>query len=209
MAQQHGAHRKKGADNIDRGDTRIDEETLRAVYLPPYIEAIEAGAMSIMVSFSSWNGVPLHAHDYLVTDVLKGELGFEGFVVSDWGGIDLISDDYYEAVVTSINAGVDMNMVPQNYPLFIDTMLAAVENGDIAMARIDDAVRRILRTKIMMGLFETPFSNPDLIPMVGAPEHRAVAQQAVSKSLVLLKNDNAALPIAEDTDVIFVAGVGC
>lgn len=197
---------EKGANHIDRGDTRVDEETLRTRYLPPYIAAIENGAMSIMVSYSSWNGVPIHGHQYLVTDVLKGELGFEGFVVSDWAGIDLISEDYYKAVVTSINAGVDMNMVPQNYPLFIDIMKTAVENGDISMERIDDAVRRILRTKLMMGLFEQPFSNPNLVAQVGSDEHREIARQAVSESLVLLRNDNQALPISDDTNVIFVAG---
>lgn len=199
---------EKGSDNIDRGDTRIDEETLRSVYLPPYIEAVDAGAMSIMVSYSSWNGEPMHGHQYLITDVLKGELGFNGFVVSDWGGIDLIADEYYDAVVMSINAGVDMNMVPQAYPLFIDTMLEAVANEDIPMSRVDDAVRRILRTKIMMGLFETPFSNPDLIETIGSPEHRAVAQQAVSESMVLLKNENETLPITDEVETIFIAGMG-
>lgn len=198
----------KGTNHIDRGDARIDEETLRTRFLPPYIAAIENGAMNIMVSYSSWNGVSMHAHDYLVNDVLKGELGFEGFVVSDWAGIDLVSEDYYEAVVRSINSGVDMNMVPQKYPEYIDIMKRAVENGDISMERIDDAVRRILRTKIMLGLFERPFSNPDLIDQIGSAEHREVARQAVSESLVLLRNDNQALPISDDTNVIFVAGQG-
>jgi len=195
-----------GANHIDRGDARVDEETLRAVDLPPYIEAIENGVLSIMVSYSSWNGEPLHSHKYLITEVLKDELGFEGFVVSDWGGIDLIADDYYEAVVAAINAGVDMNMVPQNYPLFIDTLNTAVENGAVPVERIDDAVRRILRAKFAMGLFERPFSDPVLIEAVGSEAHRAVARQAVSESLVLLRNEHQALPITHDTEVIFVAG---
>lgn len=194
--------------NIDRGDTRVDEATLRARDLPPYLTALENGAMSIMVSFSSWNGVPMHGHDYLINDVLKGELGFTGFVVSDWGGIDLIATDYYDAVVMSINAGVDMNMVPQNYPLFIETMKSAIENGDIPLDRVDDAVRRILRVKFMMGLFERPFSDRELLDTVGSEEHRAVARQAVSESLVLLRNENQVLPIARDAGVIFVAGQG-
>lgn len=194
--------------NIDRGDTRVDEATLRARDLPPYLTALENGAMSIMVSFSSWNGVPMHGHDYLINDVLKGELGFDGFVVSDWGGIDLIATDYYDAVVMSINAGVDMNMVPQNYPLFIETMNSAIENGDISLNRVDDAVRRILRVKFMMGLFERPFSDRELLDTVGSEEHRAIARQAVRESLVLLRNENQALPIAKDVGVIFVAGQG-
>lgn len=194
--------------NIDRGDTRVDEATLRRRDLPPYITAIQNGALSIMVSFSSWNGVPMHSHDYLINDVLKGELSFEGFVVSDWGGVDLITDDYYDAVVMAINAGVDMNMVPQNYPLYMETLNAAIENGDIPLARIDDAVRRILRVKFAMGLFEHPFSDPALLDTVGSEAHRAVARQAVSESLVLLRNENQALPIPHDAGVIFVAGQG-
>lgn len=197
-----------GATNIDRGDARIDEETLRSRDLPPYIHAIENGALSIMVSYSSWNGVPLHAHDYLINDVLKDELGFEGFVVSDWGGIDEITDDYAEAVITAINAGVDMNMVPFDYITFFEVMQTAVENGDISMERIDDAVWRILRAKFVLGLFEEPYSDPALIETVGSDEHRAVARQAVQESLVLLRNENEALPISKDVDVIFVAGQG-
>jgi len=194
--------------SIDRGDTRVDEATLRDQYLAPYVSAIENGAMSIMVSYSSWNGTPMHANDYLVNDILKGELGFTGFVVSDWGGVDLITEDYYTAVVMSINAGIDMNMVPQNYPLFMDSLEMAVESGDVSVDRIDDAVRRILRTKFAMGLFEHPFSDPDLIESVGAEAHRAVARQAVSESLVLLRNEDRALPIDPATDVIFVGGQG-
>lgn len=194
--------------SIDRGDTRVDEETLRTRDLPPYITGINNGALSMMVSYSSWNGVPMHGNDYLINDVLKGELGFEGFVVSDWAGIDEITPDYYEAVVTSINAGVDMNMVPFNYLRFLEIMNEAIDNGDITLERVDDAVRRILRAKFAMGLFERPFSEPALIETVGSDEHRAVARQAVRESLVLLKNENDTLPIADDAGVIFVGGIG-
>ena len=194
--------------NIDRGDTRVDEATLRSRDLPPYITAIENGAMSMMVSYSSWNGVPMHGHDYLVNDVLKDELGFAGFVVSDWGGVDLIADDYYDAVVMAINSGVDMNMVPQNYPLYMEILYTAIDNSDISLDRIDDAVRRILRAKFVMGLFERPFSDSTLASQVGSEAHRAVARQAVSESLVLLRNENQALPIPADARVIFVAGQG-
>ncbi|MBK9121568.1 MAG: glycoside hydrolase family 3 C-terminal domain-containing protein [Chloroflexi bacterium] len=194
--------------SIDRGDTRVDEATLRARHLAPYVNAVENGALSIMVSFSSWNGTPLHGHDFLVNEVLKGELGFDGFVVSDWGGVDLIADDYYDAVVTSVNAGVDMNMVPFNYPLYLEALAAGLENSDITLDRIDDAVRRILRAKFAMGLFEHPYSDRALIDEVGSDAHRALARQAVSESLVLLRNEDQALPIGADARVIFVAGQG-
>ncbi len=195
-----------GTYMLDQGDTIVDETTLRAIHLPPYQQAIQAGAKVVMVSFSSWNGLKMHANDYLIQTVLKGEMGFDGFVVSDWQGIDQVSGDYYEAVVTSVNAGVDMNMVPYDAELFLSTLGSAVQNGDIPMARVDDAVRRILAVKFQLGLFEDPMveaADPDL---VGSAEHRAVAQEAVSQSLVLLQNDNQALPISRDATV-YVAGM--
>ena len=194
-----------GPNNLDRGDTQMDEATLRELFLPPYVEAVNNGALTIMVSFSSWNGTPMHANAYLINDVLKGELGFEGFVVSDWQGIDLVAADYYDAVVASINAGVDMNMVPQDYGRFIRTLTQAVESGDVAQERIDDAVRRILRAKFSVGLFDRETGDGATLDQVGSAEHRALARQAVSESLVLLKND-AALPISTDAATIFVAG---
>lgn len=198
-----------GPNFIDRGVTEVDEETLRAIHLPPYLEALDNGAMSIMASFSSWGGLNMHAHHYLLTEVLKGELSFEGFIVSDWGGVDLISESYYESVVASINAGVDMNMVPQDYRRFIDMMNRGVENGDISLERIDDAVRRILRTKFELGLFERPQPTEELVALVGSDEHRAIAREAVQQSLVLLKNENETLPLSADAaQTIFVAGVG-
>jgi beta-glucosidase len=197
---------------IDQGVAEVDEATLRAVHLPPYVAAIEAGAKSIMVSYSSWGGMKMHAQAYLISDVLEGQppegLGFDGFVVSDWGGIDQITDDYYEAVVTAINAGIDMNMVPYEYGRFIDTLTDAVESGDVPMGRIDDAVRRILTVKYEMGLFDHPFSDESLLTEVGSEAHRALAREAVSKSLVLLKNDDDALPLSKETPSINVAGPG-
>lgn len=191
---------------LDQGDTQMDEARLRELFLPPYQAAIEAGAQSVMVSYSSWNGTKMHGHKYLVTDVLKGELGFEGFVVSDWAGIEQVDKDYYTAVVTSINAGVDMNMVPQSYQRYLTVMKQAVEKGDIPMERIDDAVLRILTVKFKLGLFEKPFADPAYLETVGSEAHRELAREAVAKSLVLLKNENAALPIAKDTGLVFVAG---
>jgi beta-glucosidase len=191
---------------IDQGDAQIDEQTLRDVHLAPYIDAIEAGAICIMVSFSSWNGTKMHAHEYLITDVLKDELGFEGFVVSDWAGIDQISPDYYESVVAAINAGIDMAMVPYDYERFINTLTEAVEDGDVSIERIDDAVRRILRAKFALGLFENPYADPTLLDSIGSDMHRIIARAAVRDSLVLLKNDGDILPMGEDTGVVLVAG---
>jgi beta-glucosidase len=191
---------------IDQGDMLVDEATMRELYLPPYQAVVEAGAQSIMVSFSSWQGTKMHAQQYLLTDVLKIELGFEGFLVSDWQAIDQIDLNYYTAVVASINAGVDMNMVPVEYKQFIDTLTLAVEKGDVPLERIDDAVLRILKVKFAMGLFEQPFSNPEYLDQVGTQEHRDLAREAVAKSTVLLKNDNNVLPIAKDTPTIFLAG---
>jgi beta-glucosidase len=192
---------------LDQGDTQMDETRLRELFLPPYQAAIDAGAQSVMASYSSWNGVKMHGHKYLLTDVLKGELGFEGFVVSDWAGIDQVDRDYYTAVVKSINAGVDMNMVPQGYQRYLGTLKQAVEKGDISMERIDDAVLRILTVKFKLGLFEQPFSDPAYRETIGSDAHRELAREAVAKSLVLLKNDNQALPIAKNTELIYIAGM--
>lgn len=189
---------------IDQGDTRIDEETLRAVHLAPYKEAIAAGALNVMASFSSWNGVRMHDNHYLLTDVLKGEMGFRGFVVSDWMAIDQITASYHECVVRSINAGVDMVMVPYDFKRFIETLTAAVEQGDISIERIDDAVSRILLAKFEHGLFEQPYGDESLLETVGSAEHRAIAREAARKSCVLLKNEGV-LPLAGS---VFVAGDG-
>lgn len=193
---------------LDQGDMRADEAAVRELFLPPYKSAVDAGAQSIMVSFSSWQGTKMHAQKYLLTDVLKSELGFKGFLVSDWGGVDQISPDYYQAVVTAINAGLDMNMVPSDYKLFMGALEQAVTKGDVPMARIDDAVRCVLTVKFKMGLFEHPVSDSVPLDLVGSREHRELAREAVQKSLVLLKNENHTLPLAKDTPSIFVAGAG-
>ncbi|HEX8682931.1 MAG TPA: glycoside hydrolase family 3 N-terminal domain-containing protein [Ardenticatenaceae bacterium] len=195
-----------GDYQIDQGVTEVDEATLRAVHLPPYEAAIDAGAMSIMVSFSSWGDLKMHAQEYLLTDVLKEELGFRGFLVSDWEAIDQIPGEYYSDVVTSINAGLDMVMVPYNYDLFIFALTSAVENGDVPEERVDDAVRRILAAKFQLGLFEQPFADRSLLPEVGSEAHREVAREAVRESLVLLKNEGETLPLSTELPLIFVAG---
>jgi beta-glucosidase len=161
-----------------------------------------------MVSFGSWQGLKMHAHKYLLTDVLKEEYGFPGFLISDWMAINQLAADYYECVVTSINAGLDMIMVPFAFREFIETLTRAVENGDVPMLRIDDAVRRILMVKLQLHLFENPYGDEALLAGVGSAGHRAVAREAVQKSLVLLKNDGGALPLPKAAPRILVAGQG-
>jgi beta-glucosidase len=185
----------------DQGDTICDEATLRNLYLPPYRAAIKAGAGSIMVSYSSWNGEKMHGNKHLLTDVLKGELGFKGFLVSDWAAIDQISPDYKQDVEQSINAGLDMIMIPygpghkNSYVDFIQDLKELVAGGQVSQARIDDAVRRILRVKFQMGLFESTATDPSLTDAIGSSAHREVARECVRESLVLLKNDRHALPL--------------
>jgi beta-glucosidase len=194
---------------LDQGNMQVPEEVLRNLYLPPYQNAVEAGALNVMASFSSWKGTKMHAQQYLLTQVLKEELGFEGFTVSDWQGMDQIfPDDYYASIVTSVNAGVDMNMVPYDYVKFIETMKQAVDNGDIPESRVDEAVRRILHVKFALGLFERPMPDPKYQSSLRSREHLELARQAVRESLVLLRNENDVLPLRKDTPVIFIAGEG-
>ncbi|MFW6238430.1 MAG: glycoside hydrolase family 3 N-terminal domain-containing protein [Halanaerobiales bacterium] len=197
----------EGTNSIDQGDARISEEELREIHLPPYEEAVEAGVKSVMISFSSWNGVKCHEHDYLINDVLKDELGFEGFVISDYEGIQQIdAGDYYSQVVKAVNAGVDMLMEPRSWDEARDILVEAVESGDIEESRINDAVKRILKIKYQIDLFEDPQGKSDLVENeLGADEHRDVAREAVRKSQVLLKNTNELLPLDESAE-IYVTG---
>ncbi len=197
-----------GAWTIDQGDARMDEGQLRDVFLAPYRQALAAGARNVMVSFSSWNGQRMHGHRYLITDVLKGELGFDGFVVSDWAGIDQLDDAFAVCVERAINAGIDMVMVPFDHRRFMDTLARAVASGAVPVARIDDAVRRILRTKASLGLF-TASGDADRVPdlaLVGHAEHRRLAEEAVRRSLVLLHDRRAALPLGADLARLLVVG---
>lgn len=191
---------------IDQGDSRVDEATLRAVHLAPYVAAIAAGARNIMVSYSSWHGLKMHAHHMLLTEVLKDELGFDGFLVSDWLGAGQLDSDFEQSLILTINAGMDMVMVPFECAGFVTAVMHAVERGAIPLSRIDDAVTRILRVKVEMGLFEQPFGDESLLQAVGSPEHRAVAREAVRKSLVLLKNHRSALPLPRQAARVLVAG---
>ena len=199
-------------NGMDQGDTECDEATLRKLYLPPYAAAIKAGVGSIMVSYSSWNGQKMHGNKYLLTDVLKGELGFQGFLVSDWAAIDQISPDYKADVEKSINAGLDMVMIPygpgqkNNYVEFITDLKDLVAAGKVSPARIDDAVSRILRIKYQLGLFDGDTTDPKLTAAIGSPEHREVARECVRESLVLLKNEQHALPLSKTIKHLVVIG---
>ncbi len=190
---------------IDRGNTVMPENKFRAVHLKPYFSAVDAGARSVMVSFSSWNGIKMSANRYLITGVLKGEMHFGGFVVSDWGALNQLSGDYMSQIETAVNAGIDMIMVPDNYHDFEYNLKELVGEWKIPMSRIDDAVRRILRVKYEMGLFSYPFSDPSLIKEAGAEEHRRLARRCVRESAVLLKN-KAFLPLNKKIKRIFVCG---
>ena len=190
---------------VDQGDAKISEQELRAIHLPGYVAAVKAGVGSIMASYSSWNGQRLHGQKFLLTDVLKGELGFQGFVVSDYDGIKNMSTSFRENVANAINAGVDMAMIGNDYRLFIRTVKSLVSSNRIPMSRIDDAVRRILRGKAAAGLWEHPMADRALASAIGSPEHRAVARDAVRQSVVVLKNDKNLLPLKKNAKV-HVAG---
>ena len=195
---------------VDQGDTIMSLQELLDEHGQGYYEALDAEVQTVMATFNSWNGVKIHGHKFLLTDVLKNQMGFDGFVVSDWNGIGQVEGCTNNSCAQAINAGVDMVMVPEQWKGFLRNTLKQVKAGEISMARIDDAVERILRVKIRAGLFEKglPSSrevagNADLI---GAPEHREVARDAVRKSLVLLKN-NDVLPLRAGQHVL-VAGDG-
>ena len=194
---------------LDQGDTRVDEATLRRLHISPYLPAIAAGVGSIMPSYNSWNGLKCSGNKYLLTDVLKNELGFEGFLVSDWNAIDQVDPDYKVAVEKSVNAGIDMAMAPNTYKKFFDALKELVEEGRVPMSRIDDAVTRILRVKYAMGLLDkqrSQLADRRLQASFGSADRRQLAREAVRKSLVLLKNDGQTLPLSKHLGRIHVAG---
>ena len=166
-----------GSNNykIDRGDVVLNEIELRNKYIKPFEESVKQGVGSIMISYNSWHGKKLHGHKYLINDVLKQELGFKGFVVSDWAGINEIDKDFKTSIIVSLNAGIDMVMVPgslnpddDSYDDFIRLAIEAVKEGAISMDRIDDAVTRILKIKKKIGLFDKALKNPKNASVVGS-----------------------------------------
>ena len=179
--------------SLNAGNCEFDEETLRKIHLPPYKACVDAGVATIMPSYSSWNGVKCSASKFLLTDLLKEELGFNGFLISDYTAISQINPgNYKQAIATSINAGMDMGMVPQRYAEFFTLLKELAEEGTVTMSRIDDAVTRILRVKIAMGLLDknrSHLADRKLHDQFGSKEHREVARKAVSESLVLGERD--------------------
>jgi beta-glucosidase len=199
------------AGGKDQGDARISERELREIHLPGYVGALEAGVQTVMASFSSWNGEKMHGHRGLLTGVLKDRMGFDGLLVGDWNGHGQVPGCTNASCAAAVEAGIDLLMVPEDWKALYENTLAQVRSGDVAPARLDDAVRRVLRVKMRAGLIggKRPSERPlaGRVELLGAPEHRAVARQAVRQSLVLLKNDGALLPLAPDLRVL-VAGDG-
>ncbi|CAH2065107.1 unnamed protein product [Thlaspi arvense] len=197
---------------INEGNTILSYEKLERIHIAPYKNCIAQGVSTVMASYSSWNGDKLHSHYFLLTQVLKQKLGFKGFVVSDWEGVDRLSDPpgthYRNCVKIAINAGIDLVMVPFNYERFIKDMIDLVESGEVLMTRVDDAVERILRVKFVAGLFEYPLTDRSLLPTVGCKEHRELAREAVRKSLVHLKNGKYGqfMPLNCNAERILVVG---
>ena len=195
----------------DQGDTAVDEATLVRIHAAGYPTAIAAGAQTVMASFNSVNGVRMHGNKPFLTDALKGRMQFGGFVVGDWNGHGQIPGCKNDDCPATINAGLDMAMAPDSWKGFYETTLAAAKAGTISKERLDDAVRRILRVKFRLGLFEAGKPSQRAVggkfELLGSPEHRAIARQAVRESLVLLKNNGGVLPL-QPKQRILVAGDG-
>ena len=195
----------------DKGDTRVSEAELRDVHGAGHIAALDAGTQTVMASFSSWNGQKMHGNRSLLTDVLKDRMGFDGFVVGDWNGHGEVPGCTNESCPASMLAGLDMFMAPDTWKAVYTNTLAQVRSGEIPMQRLDDAVARILRVKLRLGLFEAgvPSQRPlgGDFERLGSAEHRALAREAVRRSLVLLKNNGAVLPLDPRARVL-VAGDG-
>jgi beta-glucosidase len=201
---------KRGGEHypLDRGDTRVDEATLRKIHIAGYLPTFQAGVKSMMPSYSSWNGVKCSGNKHLLTDILKNELGFDGFLISDYNALDELPGTRKEQTAHSIYAGMDMVMVPERYQEFFGTLKALVNEGTVPVARVDDAVLRILRVKVAMGLMDRarpPLADRSLHKSFGSKEHRAVARDCVRQSMVVLKNDKNVLPVAKNAR-LHVAG---
>lgn len=194
---------------IDRGDTAVSEQELLSIHAAGYIAALDSNVLTTMASFNSWNGKKLHGHGYLLNEILKKRMGFDGLVVSDWNGHRHLLGCTVDQCAPAINAGIDMVMVPQDWKAFYHNTVQDVKNGSISMARLDDAVTRILRVKLHAGLFDAgdvlQREHVGDSSLVGHPSHRALAREAVRKSLVLLKNNNGLLPLPPKSNVL-IAG---
>ena len=194
---------------LDQGVDQMDEATLLKLFLPPYQAAVDNGARIVMISYSSTTAGKVHGDHHLITDILKAQLAFTGFVVSDYSGVDqVVPGNYSASLAQAINAGIDMVMVPTDYVRFITTMKSLVQAGTIKQDRIDDAVTRILRVKFEMGLFEKPMPAAGKESEVGSDADRAIARTAVAESAVLLKTSPNVLPIAASGKKVLLAGQG-
>jgi beta-glucosidase len=191
---------------VEEGNITIDEETMRQIHLVPFQKAIADGARVVMVGTASWNDKLNSDNYHLLTEILKNELGFSGFIVSDWYGVYQIETSKYNSLVRAINAGVDMVMTPFEYKDFISNIQEALTKGDITKERLDDAVRRILTVKFETGLFDRPEAKPEDLTVIGSEAHRELAREAVRKSQVLLKNKDSVLPLSTTLPKIIVAG---
>ena len=194
-------------EGIDQGNAICSETELRDIHGRGHLSAIAAGAQIVMAAFNEWNGRKIHGHRYLLTEILKGEIGFSGFVISDWNGYGQVAETTLDACVYSINAGVDMLMAPEDWRQVFAILIDQAHAGTITKTRINDAVTRILRVKARAGLLKScaPSARQGAGIMPAAPDHRALARQAVRESMVLLKNDNSLLPLRPDSRVL-VAG---
>ena len=191
----------------DQGDIQTDLASLISTHGQGYVSAIDADVMTVMASFNSWNGDKLHGSQTLLTDVLRGQLGFDGFVVSDWNGIGQVAGCANDSCPQAINAGVDMLMVPEDWKALLANIVAQVNAGVISNARIDEAVRRILTIKYKSGIMTRGLPSErakGLESVIGSPAHRAIAADAVRKSLVMLKNDDQLLPLSGNQSVLVV-----
>ncbi|HTD98229.1 MAG TPA: glycoside hydrolase family 3 N-terminal domain-containing protein [Mucilaginibacter sp.] len=191
----------------DRTPAWIPDRYMREYFLPPFAEAVKAGAKTIMINSGEINGVPIHGSKYMLTDVLRGELHFDGVAVTDWRDIQYLHDRHHiaatqkEAVMIAVNAGIDMSMVPYDYTFFT-YLVELVKEGKVSMARINEAVHRILKVKYEVGLFERPVGNPDDYPKFGSDEFRNVSLQAATEAITLLKNNNNVLPLKKNIKVL-------
>lgn len=190
----------------DQGNSVMNEQELRDVHLYPYKAAVEQGVAAIMASFSSWNGQKIHSSQYLLKEVLRDELGFEGLLVSDWGAVRQLPGELDDQLEKSINAGIDLLMLPDFPSNYLMAILGLVQEGRIEESRINEAVSRILKLKFELGLFENPFAGPEKLSVVGSDEHREAARRAVRESLVVLKNSDGVLPLDDRNTVIALAG---
>ncbi len=196
-----------GKNGKDRANAIIPENNLRQYFLPPFEKVIQNGAMGVMISSNAVNGIPCHLNTYYITDILKGEMGFKGVVISDFSDVEFLvaahqsAKDMHEATKLAVNAGIDLLMNPYDADV-VDIIIELVEKGEISKERIDDAVSRVLRLKFQLNLFDTPYNNPSEYPDFGSEKHIAANYKTVSEAITLLKNKNTILPLPTNKKIL-------